>query len=169
MIEEPPFDAGAVHVRLICAELAIVPDTEVGAPGVVAATLTETVLDPVDVVGAKALNEAEIEIVPAAAVPVKAKVIDVALFHVALEAVSPVVPTPIVKSESEVVVSKLLPVIVTDGLVAPFAIVLVVDIEGVDVTPTVYEMVLELPLQFERPVPCEFPDPVPHALMTTLT
>jgi hypothetical protein len=68
---------------------------------------------------------------------VNAKVTDVALFHVAVEAVKPVVPTLIVKSDSDVVVSKFVLVIVIDGLVAPFAIVLEVEIEGVEVTPTV--------------------------------
>ena len=74
-------------------------------------------------------------IVPYLAVPVNEIVIDVALTKVAVSTVKPVVPRLIVNSDGDVEVSKLLPVMVMLGFVAPFAIVLDVEIEGEPTTP----------------------------------
>ena len=52
MIVAPPVSDGVIQERLICVELATVPDTDVGAFGVVAGTFTETVFDAADATGA---------------------------------------------------------------------------------------------------------------------
>ena len=67
---------------------------------------------------------------PAAEVPVKATVISVALTKDTVSRVRPVVPTPTVKSAVVMPALKFVPVTVTDGAVAPLAMVLVVVITG---------------------------------------
>ena len=67
-------------------------------------------------------------ILPAAAVPVKGTVIAVELSRDTVPNVNPVVPTPTVRSEAAIPDLKSTPVIIIDGVAAPFAIVEVVAI-----------------------------------------
>ncbi len=128
---------GAVQETFICEELTIVPATEVGVPGVVAGTEMERVLELADATGAYAVVLAVMVSVPAAAVPLNAIVMEVALLKVTDEAVREVVPYAKVKSDVLVVVSKFDPLIVTVGFDAPFAMVSVVEILGAETVPTV--------------------------------
>ncbi len=115
----------------------MVPATEVGVPGVVAGTEMERVLELADATGAYAVVLAVMVSVPAAAVPLNAIVMEVALLKVTDEAVREVVPYAKVKSDVLVVVSKFDPLIVTVGFDAPFAMVSVVEILGAETVPTV--------------------------------
>jgi hypothetical protein len=110
------------------------------------------------------------------AVPENAMVTDVVSEKVSEPAVNPVVPTDIVKSLVAAPDLKSFPEITTDGLLAPFEIVLVVEIVGADwatmPVPTLYATVPELGPQPVRPrdarlVLNEFEgEPVEHALKT---
>lgn len=91
---------------------------------------------------------------PYAALPLNVNVNDVELLNVTDEAVRPVVPTPIVNRDNKVEVSNPVPVTVTVGLEAPFAIVDVVAIVGAETDPTVYVSKLEDDVeQSESPFP----------------
>lgn len=74
---------------------------------------------------------------PAAAVPVNATVISVALTKDTVPSVRPVVPTPTVKSAATIPALKFVPVTVTIGVAAPFAMVLAVAITGAAAAVTV--------------------------------
>ena len=114
----------------------VAPATGTVTPGITAMSIvaagivTVKVLLTNTLVGSNADILAWMATSPAAAVPAKATVIFVALTKETVPRVRPVVPTPTVKSAAPMPALKFVPVTVTIGVAAPFAMVLVVVITG---------------------------------------